>query len=73
MLDLLILLHRAEISHSELEEKLKKTFFKSFSIINQNNPNLEKRISDEKGLMIKLFEQLASRKKTLNRKVTFMD
>ena len=73
MLDLLILMHQSQLEGSELEIKLKKTFFSHFRKIKQKNKHLEEVIYKQKGLMVKLFDHISGNSKTLVRKVTFVD
>lgn len=73
VLDLLILLHKSDLQGSELEVKLKKAFFANFRKINQSRPDLEKEIYLQKGLMTKLFDHISGKKKSVTRKVTFVD
>ena len=72
VLNLLILLHKSELEGSELEDRLKKSFYNNFRKIKQNNPDLEKEIYQQSGLMLKLFDHVSGRGKGFSRKVTFM-
>jgi hypothetical protein len=73
VLDLLVLMHQSQLEESELEMKLKKAFFAHFRRIKQRNGNLEEVIHNQKGLMVKLFDHISGKSKSLVRKVTFVD